>query len=104
MRLAARFAAQGGGGTLAIRLTGVETPTDFARLLDYLAQLEFVDSVQVTSIDAGGMNLSVGSQAGAERFVELVEGDGQLSAGAPGENLLTEPGTVALRYRGGSAQ
>ncbi|MFK7913960.1 MAG: DUF2066 domain-containing protein [Pseudomonadales bacterium] len=103
-RLAARFAASGGGGTLAIRLTGVESPTDFARLLDYMAGLEFVDAVQVTSIDADGMNLSVGSQAGAERFLELVEGDGQLTAGLVGETLLTEPGTLALRYRGGATQ
>lgn len=103
-RLAARFAASGGGGTLAIRLTGVQTPTDFARLLDYLAGLEFVDAVQVTAVDAQGMSLSVGSQAGADRFLELVEGDGQLTAGLPGETLLTEPGTLALRYRGSASR
>ncbi|MGI9325717.1 MAG: DUF2066 domain-containing protein [Pseudomonadales bacterium] len=99
-RLAARFAASGGAGTLALRLTGVRTPTDFAALLDYLSSLEFVDSVQVLAVDATGMTLSVGSQAGAGRFVELLELDGQLRASGAGGLSLAEPGTVALQYRG----
>ncbi len=99
-RLAARFAASGGAGTLAVRLTGVRTPTDFATLLDYLGSLEFVDSVQVLAVDADGMTLSIGSQAGANRFIELVELDGQLTASGAQGLSLAEPGTVALAYRG----
>lgn len=103
-RLAARFAASGGGGTLAIRLAGVETPTDFAALLDYLNSLEFVDAVQVLALDAQGMTLSVGSQAGAQRFVELVEGNGPLTAAEPDDQLRSEPGVLALRYRSAAIQ
>jgi hypothetical protein len=92
--LAARFAARGGGGLLALRLHGVTNPTDYAVVLGYLRGLEFIDRISLDALSGSVLSLSVASQAGADRFLQLLTVDGMLAPLAL-DPVRQGPGTLA---------
>lgn len=106
--LAARFAASGGGGELRISLHDVTNPTDLATVLGYLDSLEFVDQVALTALDGAVLSLRVRSQAGPERFLELLAMDGVLGERLPERGVFettgiavdSRIGALSLRYLG----
>ncbi|MEM1229497.1 MAG: DUF2066 domain-containing protein [Pseudomonadota bacterium] len=107
-QLAARFAASGGGGVLAVRLHDVTNPTDYATVMAYLRGLEFVDRVALQALAGQVLELAIASQADARRFVSLLSVDGVLGEQPPaaaGTGLATPlppelGGAIALRYLG----
>jgi hypothetical protein len=57
---------------------GVAKIAQYARMMDYFREFEFVDDVSVSSIGNGNMNLTVSTSASEKLLLSLLTRDGQL--------------------------
>ena len=73
-----------------LRVAGVAELAQYARMMDYFRQFEFVDDVVVSSIVDGSMNLTVSTAASERLLVSLLTREGQLQSvddDAPGAEI-----------------
>ena len=63
---------------VSLIVTGIDSPIGYGRLLGYLDDLEFVSSVDVAAVEAGGLEITLQTRAGFGQLVELFENDGRI--------------------------
>jgi hypothetical protein len=61
-----------------LRVEGVAKIAQYARMMDYFREFEFVDDVSVSSVGNGNMNLTVSTSASQKLLLSLLTRDGQL--------------------------
>ena len=104
--LAARFAVRG-GDLDAVRVTvrGVRTVGAYASLLDHLQSREYIDRVEVNSVESGAVLLRLHSRSSREQLLELLLMGGSLLAADPGgrasrRSRAVASGTLDLTWTG----
>ena len=73
---------------VSFTVTGIDSPIGYGRLLGYLDDLEFVSSVDVAAVEAGGLRITVHTRAGLGQLVELFESDGRIRPDPANETVL----------------
>ncbi len=62
----------------AVSVVGLDGPENYAAMMRYLSDLEFVDGVDVLELDGGSLRLSVASRARREQLLLLLTAEGVL--------------------------
>jgi hypothetical protein len=95
--LVARYAVQGGDQQLlVVRVDGVGDVADYGALLAYLGGLEFIDTVQVDTVQRNVVVLSLATRTAWDRLRDLLALDGRLAPVAP----TTSGGPLELAWQG----
>lgn len=74
-RFAARFARHGAAAAAArvpIEVAGVERLEDYGRLMDYLASIDIVETVQVERVEASRVRIVLRAKGGRPALAELI--------------------------------
>ncbi len=78
--MAQRFAVRGGDlGSVALTVRGAQTVRAYAALLAYLQSREYVDRVDVTTVEPDALHFRLHSQSGHDQLLELLSMGGYLS-------------------------
>lgn len=95
--LVARYAVHSGDEQLlVVRIEGVGDVLDYGALLAYLGGLEFIDAVQVDTVQRNVVVVSLATRTAWERLGDLFALDGRLEPGLP----ALPGGPLQLTWRG----